>query len=85
MGVIVYLSAFGGLSSPLYGVWWSIAIVAVFSVIIYYWAMAVALPAARIEQMIGEVVLPEEEGVMLAVPATPVESEEADAPISRER
>ena len=31
--------------------------------VIYYWAMAVALPAAEIEEMVSEVVLPEEEGL----------------------
>jgi hypothetical protein len=35
--------------------------VAIFSAIIYFWAMAVALPTERIEEMIGDVVLPEEE------------------------
>jgi hypothetical protein len=36
------------------------AAVAVFSALIYYWALAVALPTERIEEMIGDVVLPEE-------------------------
>jgi uncharacterized membrane-anchored protein len=40
--------------------WWDVVAVAVFSVIIYLWAMAVALPTERIEEMIGDVVLPEE-------------------------
>jgi amino acid transporter len=61
MGVIVYLSAFGGLSHPLYGVWWSIGIVAVFGLVIYYWAMQVALPRERIEEIIGDVYLPDAE------------------------
>ena len=33
---------------------------AIFCLIIYAWAIAVALPTERIEGMIGEVVLPEE-------------------------
>ena len=33
-----------------------------FSVAIYYWAMAVALPTEEIEQMVNEVVPDEEEG-----------------------
>ena len=44
-----------------YGDWWGIAIVAVFSLVIYYWALEVALPTEEIERMIEEVVLPEEE------------------------
>jgi amino acid transporter len=63
MGVIVYLSNFGPLDDPLFGDWWGIVIVAAFSLIIYYWALAVALPAAEIERMIEEVVLPEEEDI----------------------
>ena len=40
------------------------AVVAGFSlVMIYYWALAVGLPAAEIEEMIEEVVIPEEEGL----------------------
>jgi amino acid transporter len=61
MGVIVYASTFGpGGWIPL---WWDILVVAAFSTIIYYWALAVALPTEAIEAMISEVVLPEEEGV----------------------
>jgi hypothetical protein len=37
------------------------AIVAVFSLVIYYWAQAVALPTERIQEMINEVVVDEEE------------------------
>jgi amino acid transporter len=61
MGVITYLSTFGpGGWIPL---WWDILVVAAFSLVIYYWALAVALPREKIEEMISEVVLPEEEGV----------------------
>lgn len=63
MGVIVYLSDFGPMSSPVFPLWWDIVAVGIFSAIIYYWALAVALPAERIEAMIGDVVLPEEEGM----------------------
>jgi hypothetical protein len=35
--------------------------VAVFCVGIYFWAVKVALPTERIEQMLSEVVIPEEE------------------------
>ena len=44
------------------------AAVAIFSVVIYFWAMAVALPTERIEEMIGDVVLPEEEDVAASEP-----------------
>jgi amino acid transporter len=58
LGVIVYLSTFDGTGTlPL---WWDIVVVAIFSLIIYYWARAVALPSERIEQMVNEVVAPEE-------------------------
>jgi hypothetical protein len=61
MGAIVYLSDFGPMSSPVFPLWWDMVAVAVFSAIIYFWAMAVALPTERIEEMIGEVELPDEE------------------------
>jgi amino acid transporter len=62
MGVIVYLSPYGAdASNPPIPLWWDIAAVAGFSLLIYLWAMAVALPTERIEEMIGDVVLPEED------------------------
>jgi amino acid transporter len=61
MGAIVYLSDFGPMSNPVFPLWWDMVAVAIFSAIIYFWAMAVALPTERIEEMIGDVVLPEEE------------------------
>jgi amino acid transporter len=68
LGVIVYLSPYGPLKNPVIPLWWDIATVAVFSLIIYYWALAVALPSAEIEHMVNEVVPDEEEGL----PAMPV-------------
>jgi amino acid transporter len=68
LGVIVYLSPYGPLKNPVIPLWWDIATVAVFSLIIYYWALAVALPAAQIEHMVSDVVAPEEEGL----PGVPV-------------
>jgi amino acid transporter len=61
MGAIVYLSDFGPLSNPVFPLWWDMVAVAIFSLVIYYWALAVALPTERIEEMIGDVVLPEDE------------------------
>lgn len=67
LGAIVYVSDFGPTNAdgvvtgpnwiPL---WWDIAAVAAFSLVIYYWAMAVALPAERIQRLVDEVVLEEE-------------------------
>src|SRR3954447_833485 len=60
LGVIVYLSPYGPMDTPAIPLWWDIAAVAVFSLVIYYWALAVALPTAEIERMVSEVVAPEE-------------------------
>jgi amino acid transporter len=59
MGVIVYLSDFGPLKHPVFPLWWDIGDTAVFSVVIYFWAMRVALPRERIEEIIGDVHLPD--------------------------
>jgi amino acid transporter len=64
MGVIVYLSDFGPLKNPVIPLWWDIAAVAVFSLAIYYWAQQVALPTEKIEEMVEDVVIPEEETVL---------------------
>jgi amino acid transporter len=63
LGIIVYVSNFGPMSNPWLSDWPGILVTAVFSLIIYYWAMAVALPSEEIEAMVNEVVLPEEEGL----------------------
>jgi amino acid transporter len=52
-GAIVYLSDFGPLAHPWFPLWWDMLAVAVFSLVIYTWALRVALPADRIERMIG--------------------------------
>ncbi|MGW2704836.1 APC family permease [Streptomyces sp. NPDC001340] len=55
LGVISYLSTFGGNGTiPLY---WDIAVVAVFSLAIYYWAKATASKPEAIERSIEEVVV----------------------------
>jgi hypothetical protein len=59
MGAIVYLSDFGPLKHPVFPLWWDIVAVAIFSVLIYAWAMRVALSRERIEEMIGDVYLAE--------------------------
>jgi amino acid transporter len=63
MGLITYISSFGPMDNPILGDYTGILAVAVFSVVIYYWAMQVALPTEEIEEMVNEVVLPEEEGL----------------------
>jgi amino acid transporter len=65
IGVIVYISNFGPLDDPVLGDIGGILVVAAFSLVIYFWAMAVALSAEEIEEMVSEVVLPEEEGLEL--------------------
>ena len=63
MGVIVYISSFGPMDDPVLGDYLGIIVTVVFSAAIYYWAMAVALSSEEIEEMVSEVVLPEEEGL----------------------
>ena len=65
---ITWLSSFdtggsGSLKHPPLHFGVDMAVMTVFSVAIYYWARAVALPAERIQQMIDEVIVVEEEGV----------------------
>ena len=64
MGVLSWLSSFdtggaGSLAHPPLHFGWDMAAVAAFSVLIYVWARAVALPTTRIQQMIDEVTVVE--------------------------
>jgi amino acid transporter len=61
LGAIVYLSDYGPMQSPVIPLWWDMAVMAVFSLVIYYWALRVALPTRKIQDMVNQVVLPEEE------------------------
>jgi amino acid transporter len=63
MGVIIYLSSFGPLGDPPLPFGWDMLAVIVFSFAIYYWALSVSLTKDAIEEMLEEVVLPEEEGM----------------------
>jgi amino acid transporter len=63
MGIITYISSFGPLDDPILGDYAGIIVTVLFSAFIYYWAMAVALSSEEIEEMVTEVVLPEEEGM----------------------
>jgi amino acid transporter len=60
LGAIVFLSPYGPLSTPVIPLWWDIVVTALFSLGIYYWAMAVGLPAAEIHRIIEDVVVEEE-------------------------
>ncbi|GAB3769253.1 amino acid transporter [Nocardioides ginsengisegetis] len=61
MGVIVYISDFGPKGDDaLIPFGWDALVVAAWSLVVYYWAMAVALSTEQIEEMIGEVEEPEE-------------------------
>jgi amino acid transporter len=53
MGLIVYLSDFGPLSNPIFPLWWDMLAVAVFCLAIYFWALHVALPQHKIEELIS--------------------------------
>ncbi|MBO0813186.1 MAG: APC family permease [Microlunatus sp.] len=59
LGVIVFLSDFGPLKHPIFPLYWDLVAVAVFSLIIYFWARAVSLPAERMQKMLDTVVQPE--------------------------
>ncbi|MBS2537909.1 APC family permease [Catenulispora sp. NF23] len=55
MGIIVRTSAFGPMKDPWFTEWTSLAAVAVVSLVVYYWAKAVALPVERIEAHVAGV------------------------------
>lgn len=61
LGLIVFLSDFGPLTHPWFPLGWDMLAVGVFSLIIYYWAISVALPRDAILEVIETVVVPEEE------------------------
>ena len=55
MGIIVRVSAFGPMKNPWLTEWTSLIVVAVVSLVIYYWAKAVALPPERIRAHVADV------------------------------
>jgi amino acid transporter len=52
MGLIVYLSDFGPTAHPWFPLWWDMLAVIAFSLAIYWWALRVALPTGKIEDLI---------------------------------
>jgi hypothetical protein len=65
MGAITFFSTFSGRTDQgtTIGLWPSMGLCAVFALVIYYWAINVALPSEVIQRMVDEVVIPEEEGL----------------------
>jgi amino acid transporter len=57
MGVITYISEFGPMTDPWLTVWTSIPVVAVVSLIVYYWARATSLSREQIHAHIADVVV----------------------------
>src|ERR1700709_2151520 len=51
------------MDDPTLGFGWDMLVTVLFSFAIFYWAMQVCLPKEKIEEMMEEVVLPEEEGL----------------------
>ncbi|MDH6142702.1 MULTISPECIES: APC family permease [Kitasatospora] len=62
LGVISYLGGFGPSAKNIIPLWVDMAIVTVFSLAIYYWARAVALPAEEIDRNISDVEVVDEGG-----------------------
>jgi amino acid transporter len=52
MGAIVYLSDFGPTAHPWFPLWWDILAVTAFSLAIFFWALHVALPTDKIQQLV---------------------------------
>jgi hypothetical protein len=52
MGAIVYLSDFGPTAHPWFPLWWDMLAVTAFSLVIYYWALRVALPTDKIQRLV---------------------------------
>jgi TRAP-type uncharacterized transport system fused permease subunit len=66
MGLIVFLSDFGPLAHPWFPLYWDIVATAVFSAIIYYWAVHVALTTEEINKVVHSALVEEEEALPLS-------------------
>ena len=64
MGIISRLSTFGGTGDL--KLWWDMLVVAIFSLVDLLLGTGRRAPAEEINEMIEEVVLPEEEGLVAA-------------------
>ena len=53
LGIISWQGTFGTGAAGHLGLWWDILVIAVFSLVIYYWAIAVRLPDAKAEEYIS--------------------------------
>ncbi len=62
MGLISWEGGFGDGSQGNLPLWWDMALITVFSLVVYYWARATALPAAEIERNISDVEVVDEGG-----------------------
>jgi amino acid transporter len=62
MGVISWQGTFGTGAAGHLHLWWDIGVIVIFSLAIYYWALAVALPTERIEENIAGVQVVDEVG-----------------------
>jgi amino acid transporter len=55
LGLMSWQGQFGEGAKKNLPLWWDIGVISVFSLVIYYWALAVALPASEIERNISDV------------------------------
>ncbi|MFF7636764.1 APC family permease [Kitasatospora sp. NPDC008050] len=62
LGIISYLGGFGPSARGVLPLWWDMAVIGVFSLGIYYWARAVALPVEEIQRNIDDVEVVDEGG-----------------------
>ncbi|MGF1429313.1 APC family permease [Kitasatospora sp. LaBMicrA B282] len=62
LGVISYLGTFGPSARGVLPLWWDMALITAFSLGIYFWAVAVALPAEEIQRNIEDVEVVDEGG-----------------------
>jgi amino acid transporter len=60
IGVISWQGTFGSYSAGHLHLWWDILVIAVFSLVIYYWAQAVRLPAQEAKELISRQAIPVE-------------------------
>ena len=64
MGLIVFLSDFGPLTHPVFPLWVDIVVVAVFSLVVYFWAIASSSPREEILRTAADVRDVEESNVL---------------------